>query len=1069
MATGSLVSPGVQVTVTDETTVTTASTGTVPFILVATAENKVNQSNVVAPYTTANTAGQVVLESSQRSLLNDFGTPSFVTVQGTAVNGSEQSEYGLLTAFSSLGISDAAYIMRAPIDLNALSGSVSAPSSNAPTGTLWLDTSTSSWGVFQWNAATQNFSSILPTNASGSGKLWVLTTTDQTTGTTDANLGEYYQPSSTFGKPGDCAVVAVNINNPVWYMNSQSVWTLVGSPAWQSGIPAVVGTVANPAVVTGNLILNGSNVSLTAANVTAVATAITTAAIAGVGSMVTGGRIALTANANATNSAIAIGVGSDSAVMTGLGLTAGTYNAPAFVASPYTQVPHWNATDATPEPTGSVWFNTSAQQNGSNLAVKLYNGTSWVSQSVTVSANDATAQYALDPTGGGINIPAGTIYLETSAHTPDFTTVLLSRVAGPTVLTSANAHPVLANSAYTFSINTTVPGSNTFSGNTTVSFNGPNIANLVVAVNGLGLNGIQAGVANTGAVYFENTNGGTFYLYDGTNTPLSTLGFNLASINNKVSNWVDPTYAVSASAPIAAPANGAIWYYDDPTAVDILINTGTAWQSYRTVTANNEARGYNLTLTDPNGPIVSASVPSAQSNGNALSYGDIWVNTSDLSNLPSIYRYSTGNVWTKIDNTDHTSLNGIIFADARWSDTGNVDPGLGTLTPISKLVNVTPTVLDSDAPSYALYPRGTLLFNTRRSGMNVKKFETNYLTSGTYTDTWVSVSGNDTSGVAYQGSAAQRNMVVESMITALSNSTQILDDAYNFNLMSAPGYPELTSTLIAINKARGEKAFIVTDAPMTLAANANDLNTWANNLNNATTDGVDGLVTHYDYAATYYPAGLTTDTQGNSVVVPAAHMALPAIINSDNISFPWFAPAGARRGAITNATSLGFIDANGNFVVNSIGQGLRDVLYPAGVNAITNFNSNGGIQIYGQKTLSSDTSSELTRINVARLVIYLRNQLEAIARGFVFEQNDSITRQAIAYQIGQFLNSVQSNRGIYDYAVDCSLDNNPPSVVDANELYVSVAVAPTTVAEFIYIPLTLVGSGVLTSSTVTSA
>ena len=1065
----SLISPGVSVPVIDQTLVTSAPTGTVPFIVISTAQNKINQSNIIAQYTTANTAGQLVLESSQRSLLNDFGTPLFQNVQGTPVNASEQNEYGLMTAFTTLGVTEAAYIMRAPIDLNALGGSLTAPTGNAPSETIWLDTSNSMWGIFQWNAATQIFQPILPTNTSGSGKLWVISSSAQTTQTLSPVFGNNFQPSSTIGKPSDYAVVTVNTNNPVWYMDYTGVWQLVGSASWQSSVPAVVGSVTNP-VANGNLNLNGSNVSLSNANLQTIVSDITSAGISGVGAFAIGNRLALTANSSATNGAIVVGNLSTANVLTEIGIVAATYNAPAFQASSFVNVPQWNPTDSIPAPSGSVWFNTSSQQGGANISVKEFNGTNWILDTVTIASDDAHAIYALDATGGGINIPAGTFYLETGVFKPDFASVLLERISGPTTITASNTAPVLSSVNYSFEINSTEPSNQNFIGNVTVSFNGPNIANLVNAINSLSISGLESGVSSTGAVYITNTNGGTFYLYDGTNTPLSTLGFNLSSIFNKVSNWVVPTYVVSSSTPTSNPVEGTLWYYDDPSQADILVNTGSAWASYRTVTANLEARGYNLTLTDPNGPIASASAPTAQSTGSPLAYGDLWLNTSDLNTLPNIYRYSTGNVWTQINTTDHTSPNGIIFADARWSTAANVDPGTGILTPISILVNASPTILDSDAPAYELYPRGTLLFNTRRSGMNVKQFQTNYLTNETYTDTWVTASGNNSQGVAYQGSAAQRNMVVQSMISAITNSTQLQDEFYNFNLMAAPGYPELLPTLVNLNQARGETAFIVSDSPLTLAANSNTLNTWANNLNGATTDGVNGLVTFYDYAATYYPSASATDTNGNVIVVPSSYMTLPTIINSDAVSFPWFAPAGPRRGVVTNVNSIGYVDAQtGNFVTNSVSKSLRDVLYPAAVNPITNFNTNGGIEIYGQKTRSGVIGSELTRINVARLVIYLRGALAQIARGFVFEQNDSITRQTISYQIGQFLNTIQSNRGISDYVVVSDLTNNPPSVVDANQLYVDVAIAPTTVSEFIYIPLTLTASGVITTSSVTAA
>ena len=1089
----SLVSPGVQVPVVDETQYTTAPLGTVPFILVATAQDKVNQSNTLAPYTTANNAGQLWLETSQRSLVNDFGAPIFQNVQGTPVNASELNEYGLMTAYSTLGVSDSTYIMRAPIDLNTLEGSLVAPVGTPASGTVWFDTAASSWGLFDFNSADFGFSGIVPTNASGNAKLYVITSLSNTVNNAAyySTLGGYNQPSPNLGKPGDYAVVPVNSANPVWYLSPlTNTWVLVGSASWQSSVPAVIGSAANPVLaVTANLVVNGSNIVLTStAGLANVVATINAAAVAGVGAAAVNGHLALTANSSAVNSAVVIGATSNASILSELGLTANTYYAASFQASPYTNVPQWNTTDAAPAPTNSVWLNTSDVQGGANISLQVYNAITgvWSAQAVPVANNDAAINFQLDPINGGVNIAAGSYYLNTGAFAPWATSVILERVAGPTEILGFNPSGNCAANS-TLIINTAVPGEPTFNGNVTVTVaSGGVAANIITAINSASIPGISAGFTGNGLVYIENVTGATFYLYDGLHTPLANVGMYPATtvpFASTVSNWKTPSPAqvVSATAPTSDPANAAIWFYDDPTQADILINTGRAWASYATV--STDARGWNLTLTDPAGPIVSASVPTMQSDGTALVSGDLWINTSDFASLPNIWRYNASAGWTQINTEDHTSVNGIVFADARWSAYGNVDPGAGVLTPISTLVTINAgsspnpaAVLDSDAPSYALFPRGTLLFNTRRSGMNVKQFRDNYLTADagqdgatdTFTSTWVTISGNNEAGVAYQGSAAQRNVVVESLISAVTNSAQLLDSFYNFNLISCPGYPEVLPTLVTLNENRGETAFIVADSPLTLVPNANTLNVWANNLNGATTDGVDGLVTNYDYAAVYYPAGLTTDLSGNSIVVPASYMALPTIILSDAISYPWFAPAGETRGVVTNVSSIGYVDeTTGNYYTNSISQPLRDVLYPAFVNPISNFTS-GGIELYGQKTRSG-TSTELSRINVARLVIYLRIALQNIGRQYVFEQNDPTTRSAIAYQIGEFLKTLQTLRAISDYAVVCNLTNNSPATIDANELYVDVAVAPITSAEFIYIPVTLVGQGVLSGSTVTSA
>jgi phage tail sheath protein FI len=120
--------------------------------------------------------------------------------------------------------------------------------------------------------------------------------------------------------------------------------------------------------------------------------------------------------------------------------------------------------------------------------------------------------------------------------------------------------------------------------------------------------------------------------------------------------------------------------------------------------------------------------------------------------------------------------------------------------------------------------------------------------------------------------------------------------------------------------------------------------------------------------------------------------------------------------------------------------------------------SDSGITIYGQKTRSATTSA-LDRVNVSRLVVYLRRQLDLIARQYIFEPNDEITRKEIKNQIEKELNSIKVNRGLYDYAVVCDTSNNTPDRVDRNELWVDVAIEPVKAVEFIYIPVRIKNTG----------
>ena len=181
----------------------------------------------------------------------------------------------------------------------------------------------------------------------------------------------------------------------------------------------------------------------------------------------------------------------------------------------------------------------------------------------------------------------------------------------------------------------------------------------------------------------------------------------------------------------------------------------------------------------------------------------------------------------------------------------------------------------------------------------------------------------------------------------------------------------------------------------------------------------------------------------------------------------WFVvPAGITREPVvshnTLAPAVGFITTEGEFKAISLTQGQRDSLYTAKVNPITTFPGQGTI-VFGQKTLHATTSS-LDRVNVARLVAYLRDRFDELARPFLFEINDEQTRARAKVAFERFLADILSRRGLNDFAVVCDTSNNTPARIDRNEFYVDVAIEPSKAAEFIYIPIRLVNTGTLAAT-----
>jgi len=149
-----LVSPGIEVKIVDESQYASTAVGTVPMLVIATATNKNDPTSTgVASGTAKINAEKTYLIGSQRELVTTFGEPSFYkSTSGTALHGYEQNEYGLMSAYSLLGASNRAYIVRADVDLGELTGQSGRPTAKPVNGTHWLDTAKTKFGIFEWNA-----------------------------------------------------------------------------------------------------------------------------------------------------------------------------------------------------------------------------------------------------------------------------------------------------------------------------------------------------------------------------------------------------------------------------------------------------------------------------------------------------------------------------------------------------------------------------------------------------------------------------------------------------------------------------------------------------------------------------------------------------------------------------------------------------------------------------------------------------------------------------------------------------------------------------------------------------
>ena len=903
-----LVSPGVSISVSDESFYAAAGAGSVPLIVIATAQDKkAPDGTSTASYTTSATAGKLYQITSQRELLQNFGNPVFKTSGSTPLHGSEQNEYGLMAAYSFLGIANRAYVLRADIDLNELDASSTAPTKAPANGAYWLDSTLTSWGLKRYES-----------NA------WVLKTVKKPGASEVDGNGD---PKAAFGVTGEfCVTYYTNTGATKstidFYEKIANVWRKIGSSAWSS-------------------------------------------AVAG---------------------------------------SAGDFQFASHLAIPTTKSGGGGLT------TGDIFLQETAPNNGSNIVVKEYSTTTsaFAVENIVMDELSSTvyANHYASPKVGDLWADGGT---EAS--------LTLKRHNGSATLSVASSTALadginFSTHAGKVSINISINGA----ANIPVTFTGSNVSavsvdEIVSSINGAtGFSATTAVASNVAGKVTVTTSDGKDIAFAAGNV----AGYDSSDINIPVgtySNFKALSYEASDNAITGAATNGTLWYDNNVanTNIDILYQNSGTW-----ATLSKDVQ-------------FAASSPTLQSDGSSsLVDGDLWIDSSDLENFPKIYKRASS-AWVLVDNTDQVTSDGIIFGDFRASSSGSLISTANGL------------------PIAALYPSGMIAWNKMASVGNVKQYDS---TSGL----WKDHSGNKNDGSPYMMRKAQRKVIVTALQAQLTANQEILNETNRFNIVSAPGYVECLDEMLALSVNRKDTVFCVADAPLRLSADATSTQNWATNANNASENGEDGLISASSQAAVYYPHGLSTNLDGTSVMVPASHMALRTIAFNDSVAFPWFAPAGFQRGVVNNATSTGYLNATtGEFTPVSLSEGQRDSLYSNKINPIGNFPGRG-IAVFGQKTLNS-VSSALDRINVSRLVIYIREQLDDAVKPFLFEPNDEVTRANAKVVVDRLLAQLVQQRGLFDFVTVCDTTNNTAARIDRNELYIDIAVQPVKAVEFIYIPI----------------
>ena len=270
-------------------------------------------------------------------------------------------------------------------------------------------------------------------------------------------------------------------------------------------------------------------------------------------------------------------------------------------------------------------------------------------------------------------------------------------------------------------------------------------------------------------------------------------------------------------------------------------------------------------------------------------------------------------------------------------------------------------------------------------------------------------------------------------------------ETIDINLLLAPGMtsPAILNELIQICEERGDCMAILDSPDNYSVQQAVD---WHN--------GQGAFSDHQSfsssYAAMYYGWLKIYDAYNNvNVWTPPSGHAAGVYAYTDFIAETWFAPAGFNRAHLVQALDVRY----------SPQQGERDFMYgnQNALNPIVKFPKDG-ITIWGQRTLQRAPTA-LDRVNVRRLLLYMRKVVATAVKYLTFEPNDEFTWRQFTLLVDPFCQQVKSRRGIYDFAVICDNTTNTPDLIDQNIMTGRIYLKPTKTAEVINVDFVLTSTG----------
>ena len=289
--------------------------------------------------------------------------------------------------------------------------------------------------------------------------------------------------------------------------------------------------------------------------------------------------------------------------------------------------------------------------------------------------------------------------------------------------------------------------------------------------------------------------------------------------------------------------------------------------------------------------------------------------------------------------------------------------------------------------------------------------------------------------------------------------TVVDPEAVDMNLLTVPGLTQesLTQHMLNVCEERGDTMALIDLPNVYIPTHEKYMTSKVARIGTTPTNAAKDLRSRRldsSYGATFYPWVQTRDENtGRNVWIPPSVAMMGVLGSSQAQSDVWFAPAGFNRGGLS--------DGAAGIPVTNVSERLvskdRDTLYEARINPIAAFPSSG-IVVFGQKTLQ-ERQSALDRINVRRLVIFLKKQISILSTQVLFEQNVQATWNRFKSLVEPFLANVRVQFGITDYRLILDETTTTPDLIDQNVMYAKIMIKPARAIEYIAIDFVVLNTG----------